>query len=113
MVLLDTGTPGTSRETIYTDSHLYGTAGLGTAHYLLRVQGWEYLQKLSIKSLPCLKNMTKESLPCIQLLQNKFVSRMLRKFLYLSGIVLLLFETLNFQKEINNKRHTSFNKQSY
>ena len=51
----------------------------------------------------------KQSLPRIQLLQKKFVSRLLKKFLYLSGKVLLLFETLNFQKEINSKRQTPFN----
>ena len=43
---------------------------------------------------------------------KKFVPRMLKKFIYLSGKV-LLFETLNFQKEINSKRYTSLNKQSY
>ena len=37
---------------------------------------------------------------------------MLKKFLYLNGKV-LLFETLNFQKEINSKRHTPLNEQSY
>ena len=43
-----------------------------------------------------------------------FVSCMLKKFLYLSGkVLLLLFEKLNFQKEVNSKRHTSFNEQSY
>ena len=50
----------------------------------------------------------------MQLLQKKFVSRMLKKFLYLlSGKVLFLFETLNFQKKINSKRYTSLNEQSY
>ena len=44
---------------------------------------------------------------------KKFVPRMLKKFIYLSGKVLLLFETLNFQKEINSKRYTSLNEQSY
>ena len=44
--------------------------------------------------------MTKMSLPRIQLLQEKFVSHMLKKFfLYLNGKV-LLFEALNFQKEM-------------
>ena len=38
---------------------------------------------------------------------------MLKKFTYLNGKVLLLFETLNFQKEINSKRYTSLNEQSY
>ena len=33
---------------------------------------------------------------------------MLKKFIYLSSKVLLSFETLNFQKQINSKRHTSF-----
>ena len=40
----------------------------------------------------------------MQLLQKRFVPRMLKKFIYLSGKVLLLFETLNFQKEIYSKR---------
>ena len=57
--------------------------------------------------------MTKKSLPHIQLLQKMFVPRMLKKFIYLSGKVLLLFETLNFQKEINSKRYTPLNEQSY
>ena len=39
---------------------------------------------------------------------KKFVPRMLKKFIYLSSKVLLLFETLNFQKDINSKRYTSF-----
>ena len=38
---------------------------------------------------------------------------MLKTLLYLNGKVLLLFETLNFQKEINSNRHTPFNEQSY
>ena len=49
----------------------------------------------------------------MQHLQKKFVPGMLKKFIYLSGKVLLLFETLNFQKEINSKRYTSLNEQSY
>ena len=49
----------------------------------------------------------------MQLLQKKFVPRMLRKFIYLSGKVILLSETLNFQEEINSKRYTSLNEQSY
>ena len=49
----------------------------------------------------------------MQLLQKKFLLRMLKKFMYLSGKVLVLFETLNFQKEINSKRYTSLNGQSY
>ena len=67
----------------------------------------------------------------MQLLQKKCVPCMLKKFIYLSGKVLLLFETLNFlfiylsgkvlllsetlnfQKEINSKRYTSLNEQSY
>ena len=48
----------------------------------------------------------------MQLMQKKFVPCMLKKFIYLSG-KLFLFETLNFQKEINSKRYTSSNKQSY
>ena len=56
------------------------------------------------KYLPRPKNMTKKSLPHMQLLQKRFVPRMLKKFIYLSGKVLLLFETLNFQKEIYSKR---------
>ena len=44
---------------------------------------------------------------------KKFVPNMLKKFIYLSGKVLLLFETLNFQKEINSKRYTLLNEQSY
>ena len=42
-----------------------------------------------------------------------FVLRMLKKFIYLNGKVLLLFETLNFQTEINSKRYTSLSEQSY
>ena len=38
---------------------------------------------------------------------------MLKKFIYLSGKVLLLLETLNFQKENKSKRYTSLNEQSY
>ena len=38
---------------------------------------------------------------------------MLKKFIYLSGKVILLYEALNFQKEINSKRYTSLNEQSY
>ena len=49
----------------------------------------------------------------MQLLQKTFVPHMLKKFICLSGKVLLLFETLNFQKEINSKRYTSLNEQSY
>ena len=49
----------------------------------------------------------------MQLMQKKFVSRILKKFLYLNGKVLLLFETLHFQKEVNSKRYTSLNEQSY
>ena len=49
----------------------------------------------------------------MQLLQKKFVTHLLKKLIYLSGKVLLLFETLNFQKEINSKRYTSLNEQSY
>ena len=44
---------------------------------------------------------------------KKFMSLILKKFLYLSGKVLLLFEALNFQKEINSKRYTSIIEQSY
>ena len=55
----------------------------------------------------------KKILARMQLLQKKFVPHMLKKFIYLSGKVLLLFETLNFQKEINSKRYTSLNEQSY
>ena len=49
----------------------------------------------------------------MQLVQKKIVPRMLKKFIYLGGKVLLLFETLNFQKEINSRRYTSLNEQSY
>ena len=49
----------------------------------------------------------------MKLLQKKFVPRMLKKFIYLSDKVLLLFETLNFQKEIDSKRYISLNEQSY
>ena len=49
----------------------------------------------------------------MQLLQTKFALHMLKKFIYLSGKVMLLFEALNFQKEINSKRYTSLNEQSY
>ena len=68
------------------------------------------------KSLLHPKNMTKKVLAPYTTPAKKFVSRMLKKFLYLSGkvsLLLLLFETLNFQKEINSKRHTSFNEQFY
>ena len=54
------------------------------------------------KSLSHPKNMTKKSSPHMQLMQKKFVPHMLKKFIYLSGKV-LLFERLNFQKEINSK----------
>ena len=73
----------------------------------------EIFTKSSLKkSLPRRKNMTKKSSPHMQLMQKKFVPRMLKKFIYHSGKV-LLFETLNFQKEINSKRYASLNKQSY
>ena len=49
----------------------------------------------------------------MQLLQKKFVPRMSKKFIYLSGKVILLFEALDFQKEINSKRYTSLTEQSY
>ena len=76
--------------------------------------GLEIFTKSSLKkSLPRPKNMTKNSLPRTQLLQKKFVPRLLKKFIYLSGKALLLFETLNFQKDINSKRYTSLNEQSY
>ena len=75
--------------------------------------GLEIFTKSSLKkSLPCPKNMTKILAPYATP-AKKFVSRMLKKFLYLSGKVLLLFETLNFQKEINSKRYTSLNEQSH
>ena len=71
-------------------------------------------KKLFKKVLALSEEHDKKSFPHIQLLQKKFVSRMLKKFLHRSGkVLLLLFETLNFQKEFNNKRHTSFNEQSY
>ena len=44
---------------------------------------------------------------------KKLLSHMLKKFLFLNCKVLLLSEALNFQKETNNKRRTSFNEQSY
>ena len=47
-----------------------------------------FTKRYQQKSLLCPKSMTKKSLPCIQLLQKKFVSHMLKKFLYLSGKVL-------------------------
>ena len=40
---------------------------------------------------------------------KKFVPCMLKKFIYLSDKILLLFETLYFQKAINSKRYTSLN----
>ena len=65
------------------------------------------------KSFPCPKNMIKNPCPYATPVK-KFVSCMLKKFLDLIGkILLLLFKTLNFQKEINSKRYTSFNEQSY
>ena len=77
-------------------------------HIIYQGSGLEIFRKSSLqKSLPRPKNMTKESFPRMQLLQK--VSRMLKKFIYLSGKVLLLFKTLNFQNEINSKIYTSLN----
>ena len=42
--------------------------------------------------------MTKKSFACMQL-----ILRNLKKFIYLSGKVLMLFETLNFQKKLTAK----------
>ena len=39
----------------------------------------------------------------MQLMQKKFVPRMLKKLIFLNGKVLLLFETLNFQKKLTAK----------
>ena len=44
---------------------------------------------------------------------KKVVPHMLKKFIYLSGKVILLFEALDFQKETNSVRYTSLNEQYY
>ena len=90
------------------------TSAVGDCTLFIEGTGLEIFTKSSLKkSLPCPKNMTKKPLPLMQLLQKKFVPHMLKKFIYLSGKVLLLFETLNFQNQINSKRYTSLNEQPY
>ena len=65
-------------------------------------------KKLLQKVLALSEEHDKKTLPAYNSCKKKFVSRMLKKFLYLNGKVLLLCVTLDFQKEINSKRHAPF-----